>query len=315
MPELKYLFMGSPPLAATILEALCTRLYEPLAVVTQVAKAAGRGQKIQPTAVETYAKTQGLTVFSSLNVNHAHTMEILKTFQPDVILVAAFGQILKKELLTLPRLFCLNVHASLLPKYRGAAPIQWAIWNGETETGITVQKMAQKLDTGDILLQHRLHIEPDETSGRLMDRLAVLGGECLVEAMQKIEAGQYAFTPQEESQATYAAKIEKAQAALDWTQPASRLANQLRALQPWPVAETSLGGERLKVFAGHVKENGAGAPGSIFTDSKTYIAVTCGDKKALSLTEIQLENRKKLDVKDFLKAYRGQFPHTRMGST
>ena len=311
---LKYLFMGSPPLAATILEKLCTDLYPPVAVVTQTAKAQGRGQKVVPTAVEYFAKQQGLTVFTTLDVNHPATLDPLRTYEPDLVLVAAFGQILRQDLLSLPKLFPLNMHASLLPRYRGAAPVQRAIWDGLVETGVTVQKMAKKLDTGDVLLQKKAPILPDDTSTELLQRLAELGGEAMVEAVRLIERGHYEFVPQKHEDATYAAKIDKSDAVLDWTQPAERLRNQIRALQPWPVAETRVGDDRLKVFKAALADVPADrAPGTVVTDGKTELRVVCGDGRGLSLTEIQLENRKRLGVREFLMAYRGTFPVSRLG--
>lgn len=312
---LRYIFMGTPPLAATILEKLCTDLDPPAAIVTQLAKAQGRGQKILPTAVEQFARGRSLNVFSTLNVNAPETVAALRVFQPDVILVAAFGQILRDDILNLPKLFCLNVHASLLPKYRGAAPIQRAIWNGDAVTGVTIQKMAKKLDTGDVLLQKETNILPDETSGELMARLATLGAEALVEAMRLIDTDHYEFVPQDETLATYASKIDKADALVDWNQPAGRIYNQVRALQPWPVAETLLGTDRLKIFGARIVASPPGKkPGEVTTDGKTELVVTCGDGRALSLTMIQLENRKRLDVRNFLMAYRGTFPFHQMGN-
>lgn len=311
---LKYIFMGSPPLAATILEKLCTELHPPVAVVTQVAKAQGRGQKISATAVEQFAKSRHLNLIATIDVNSPETLPALRVFHPDLILVAAFGQILKNDVLTLPKLYCLNVHASLLPKYRGAAPFQRAIWNGDKVTGITVQKMARKLDTGDILLQKSLPIDAADTSDTLLAKLATLGGEALVEAVRSIEAGKYQFTPQNEKEATYASKIAKEDAIISWDQPAQRIENQIRALQPWPIAETLLGKDRLKIFRAAVEPSSAGKkPGEITTDGKSYLRVQCGDNLALSLTEIQLENRKRLDIKNFLMAYRGSFPFSEMG--
>ena len=311
---LKYLFMGSPPLAATILEALCEKLHPPEAMVTQIAKAAGRGQKDLPTAVELYAKAQELNLISAIDVNSPQTVEALRVFEPDLILVAAFGQILKKDILEMPKISCLNVHASLLPKYRGAAPIQRAIWNGDTKTGITIQKMARKLDTGDILLQREMDIKPEETSGELMARLATLGGECLVDAVRLIESGKHSFTPQDDSQATLAPKITREEAMLDWNRKASELFDDIRAFQPWPVAETNIGGARLKVFKAQVGDSVSGrTAGEIITDGKTFLSIVCGDGRVLALTEIQPENRKKLNVREFLNSYRGSFPYKTVG--
>jgi methionyl-tRNA formyltransferase len=312
---LKYLFMGSPTLAATILETLCDHLYPPEVVVTQVPKVAGRGQKVSCTEVETYARSQELTVLTTADINAEPTVSALRVFEPDLILVAAFGQIFREPILRLPKLFCLNVHASLLPAYRGAAPIQWAIWNGDTRTGVTLQKMTRKLDAGDILLHKDCSIGPTETTEDLLLKLARIGGEASVDALQRIESGNYTFTPQDPSKATLAPKIEKTHAPLNWNEPALRCHRQIRALQPWPVAETTLGGDRLKVFKATVVPGQPGQmPGSVLSDSKSFLAVQCGDEQALSLTEIQLENRKRLSIREFLAAYRGSFPHHKLGT-
>ncbi len=314
--SLRYVFMGSPGLAATILETLCTELYPPVAVVTQTAKAQGRGHKVIPTEVERFARTQDLNLFSTDDINAPATVGALKPFDPDLILVAAFGQIFRAEVLALPKKYCLNVHASLLPSYRGAAPVQRAIWNGERQTGVTIQKMAKKLDAGDILIQKTIPILPEDTSHDLLIKLARLGAEALCESVRLIESGKETFTAQEEALASFAPKIEKSDSPLDWSKSAESLGNQIRALQPWPVAETQLGKDRLRVFKAKVEQRSPlpnAAPGSVFTDAKTYLSVQCGDGKVLSLTEIQLENRKRLEINQFLMAYRGSFPYSSMG--
>ncbi len=312
---LKIIYMGTPPFAATILEKLCDELYPPVAVVSQVAKATGRGHKVIPSAVEDLGRRLGLNVITSLNVNASPTLDVLRTFEPDIILVAAFGQILKEEILSLPKLGCFNVHGSLLPKYRGAAPVQRAIWDGETFTGITIQKVVRKLDAGDIVLKKEIAIEPEETAGQLMDRLAHLGGEALVESVRLIEAGKAHLTPQDESQVTYAKKIEKEDARINFELPAHQVYNQIRALQPWPVAETKLGNTRVKIFGARVSPlKDAGKPGDIFTDHKSHLTIQCGQQTALALTEIQPENRKRLKIQEFLQAFRGNFPFNKIGS-
>lgn len=312
---LKIIYMGTPALAATILEKLYTDLYPPVAVVTQVAKATGRGHKVVPTPVEDLGKRLGLNVLASLDVNSALTLDVLKTFEPDLILVAAFGQILKEDILKLPKLGCYNVHGSLLPKYRGAAPIQRAIWNGEKQTGVTIQRIVKKLDAGDIILKKETLIEPNETSGQLMDRLSHLGGEALVEAVRLIESGKATFSPQDETEATYAKKIIKEDAIMDFAQTAPQLFNQIRALQPWPVAETKLGEIRVKVYQAKVITHPSSAkPGDIETDHKTSLIIHCGQGTALSLTEIQPENRKRLKIHEFLQAFRGNFPYNKIGT-
>ncbi|NBX00006.1 methionyl-tRNA formyltransferase [bacterium] len=205
----KYIYMGTPQIAARILEKLCEHELPPALVVTQMAKPKGRGYKVVPSDVEQYARTQDLNVLETLDVNAQSTVDVLKTFHADLIIVVAFGQILKESVLKMPKYGCLNLHASLLPKYRGAAPVQRAIMEGEKETGVTLQRIVRKLDAGDIFLQKKIPILPDETSGDLLLRLGDLGGDMILETLQKIEAGQMAFTPQEESLATYSKKIEK----------------------------------------------------------------------------------------------------------
>lgn len=312
---LRYVFMGSPELAVTILQKLTAEYHPPVLIVTQEPKAAGRGRELSPTAVESWARSQGREVLAVPNVNEATVVERMRAVMPEVILVAAFGQILKEPILTLPRLHCLNVHASLLPKYRGAAPAQRAIWNGDKITGVTLQKMAKRLDTGDILLTRETAIEPEETSGELLERLAKIGGEAAIEALRLLESGKAKFTPQDENKATHAAKIDKADGVIDWNAEAAKIHDQIRALNPWPVAETTLGNEKLRVFRSRIAPGTPGRePGDILTDHRGFLHVQCGGNTALSLTEIQLANRKKLDVKQFLQAYRGAFPHARMES-
>ncbi len=306
---LRTVFMGTPEFAATVLNKLVDAGMPPLAVVCQPARASGRGLKLEPSEVEVLARKLSLPVFAAESANTPEVIAALRALQPDLILVAAFGQLLKKELLELPKLFCLNVHGSLLPKYRGAAPIQRAIWNGDIETGVTIQKMVRQLDAGDILLKKTTPIGPEETSGELFTRLAELGGNALVEAVQLVESGNYILTPQVASEATHAAKIQKEDSKLDWNETAETLLRKIRALQPWPVAETRLDGVRLKIFGAQaVKVSQHKPPGSLTTDHKTSLIVHCGGDTALALTRIQLENRKKMETRDFLMAYRGNFP-------
>ncbi len=305
---LRYAFMGSPPIAVTILDRLLKDYGRPSLVVTQPARSAGRGKHLTPTAVEAFARSQNLEVIPSENVNADATVQAIRSTQPDVILVAAFGQILKADILKLPRLTCLNVHASLLPKYRGAAPVQRAIWNGDTTTGITIQKMAPKLDTGDILLQRSLIINPAETSGELLDRLAILGGEAACAALKQMESGKSQFAPQDESKASDAPKIQKQDAMIRWKLPAQQIQRQIRALQPWPVAETLWDKQKLKILRADLLGPLPGKKiAEIETDRATHLYIQCG-QAALALTEVQLENRKRLPIQDFLKGYRGEFP-------
>lgn len=311
--------MGTPEFAATILRRIADAQGPPALVLTQPPREAGRGRKQSPSAVQTLCEQTGWHFDNPESVNTDASMKRLKDVTPDVILVAAFGQILKKPILELPK-YCLNVHGSLLPKYRGAAPVQRAILDGDTETGITIQRMARKLDTGDILLQKRLLIRRKETSAQLLDRLAELGAESLIESVRMIESGKEKFIPQVEADATNAAKLDKKDSPIDWTRTAMEIERQVYGLQPWPVAETRLGKDRLQVYGADAMPGVPAVPGStsaaragsIVTDHKTHVHVVCGDGR-VALTEIQLENRKRLSIVDFLKGYRGKFPFSHVG--
>lgn len=315
MPRvLRLVFMGTPAFAATVLDGVLAAGVRPVLVVTQPAKPAGRGRKEQPSAVAERSAALGLPCLAIANVNDDTVMEQLRAAAPDVILVAAFGQILKQALLDLPKICCLNVHGSLLPKYRGAAPAQRALWNGDTSTGITIQKMARRLDTGDILMQREVAIEPDDDSESLLARLAKVGADLSVESIYRILSGRYVFVPQDSNLATYAAKLDKGDAPLDFQLPAQELHNRVRALVPWPVAETRFGKERLKIYATRVE---AGPfpqpPGTLVSDGRRELTVVCGDRAGLGLIEVQRENGRRMPVRDFLGGFRGQLPVESVG--
>lgn len=311
---LRTIFMGSPEFARVILDHLCDNDLAPLLVVTQSPKATGRGRVVQPTAVELCAVRREIPVIATDHVNASDVVQKLRSLDPHLILVAAFGQILKEAVLSIPSYFPLNVHGSLLPAYRGAAPLQWAIWNGDEVTGISIQKMVKQLDAGDLLLQRSFSISKDCTSLELFQTAAKIGAECLVEAVKLVQNNRFKLTPQDPKAATYAPKLDRTHSVINWQEPAHRIRNQIRALQPWPVAETRLGSLLLKIFkADLVGESSGAKPGTIHTDSKSFLRVTCGNSSLLSLTEIQLENRKRLDLTSFLRAYRGAFPYQYMG--
>lgn len=302
---LKYIFMGTPGIAAQILEKLCEKEYVPSLVITQLAKPKGRGYQVTPSEVERFARTQDLNVMETLDINAPAMVNVLKTFHPDLILVVAFGQILKEPILKLPRLGCFNLHASLLPKFRGAAPVQRAILEGEKETGVTLQRMVKKLDAGDVFLQKKCLIEPEETSGELLHKLGNMGGDLVLEAFSLWERGEGQLIPQDESLATYAKKLEKSESDLDLNQTAQKLHQAIRAFQPWPVAQISFFGEKLRIFRAEVVQ---GDPeklvGFIDSDRKTYLRIQCGGSEALSLEEVQQEGRKRLEIRNFLQGFR-----------
>lgn len=311
---LSYVFMGSPEFAREILSALCAQYGAPLLVITQPAKPAGRGQLPKPTAVALWAKEKGLNLIECPDANAPEVLETLRALSPDLLLVAAFGQILKQTLLDLPRRYCLNVHASLLPKYRGAAPVARAILSGDKETGVCIQKMARKLDTGDILVSRSTEIREGETSDGLLTRLAILSSEMMLELLPTIEKGTERLTPQDDSQATYAKKLDKAEARIDWARPATLVLRKIDGLLPWPVAEFELSGDRVRVFRAR---RSAIAPqkvpaGTAQTDHQSWLRVVCGDGEAIDLLELQAPNRKRMPTADFLRGFRGQFPCERV---
>ncbi len=313
---LRYVFMGTPDFASGILNDLAERYGAPSLVVTQPAREKGRGRKVEPTDVARVAMEKGFVLIETANANAPEVVAHIRAAKPEVVLVAAFGQLLKEELLGLPSLYCLNVHASLLPKYRGAAPIQRAIWNGDTVTGIAIQKMVKKLDAGDILLIKECPILPSDNSQTLFEKLAKLGSQTLIESLGLIESNTACFTPQDETQVTYAKKIAKEDALLKWELTSFAIHNQVRALYPWPVAETRLGNQKLKVLeVNETQRPVSGKPGEIHTDHKSFISVSCGDQTTLDLLRVQPENRKPMAISEFLSAFRGHFPHTTMAHT
>jgi methionyl-tRNA formyltransferase len=303
---LPLVFMGTADLARASLQALLgSERFRVLAVVTQPDRPRGRDLKAEPTAVKKLAAEAGLATWQPERVRDPNVQERLAALAPEVIVVAAYGQILPQSILDLPRLGCVNVHASLLPKYRGAAPIQWAILNGETETGVTIMKMAGGVDTGDILSQRATPIGPDETAAALHDRLAALGAELLVETLPRYSAGEIAARAQDEASATYARKITKEDGRLDWSRAAGELRNRIRALTPWPgtyVYLTAPGGRRLlKIWRTAVEER-TGRPGEVLEAGRGGLVIGCG-AGALRVEELQLEGGRRMSAGEFLAGH------------
>jgi len=298
--------MGTPDYAAVSLRALIRAGHEVAAVVTQPDKPKGRSDKLLPPPVKEAALEYGIPVLQPKRIRKPEAVEELRKYPADVFVVAAFGQILPKEVLEMPKLGCINIHASLLPKYRGAAPIQWSILNGERETGITIMQMGEKIDDGDILFQKRIPILPTDTGDTLFDKLTALGAECIVEALPKLEAGELTPTPQDEEQATHVGKIEKSMGKLDFSKSAEELARQIRALNSWPSSFCSYQGRQLKIWEAvpaspeETADAQRGlAPGSIVLIGKEYFLVQTGDG-FLKVKTVQLEGKKRMSVKDFL---------------
>lgn len=305
---MNYIFLGSPAFAKSVLERLAKTYGPPAAVVSQSAKATGRGQKTLPTAVAEFAQEKNLLLFETADINQPEMLERLKALNPDALVVVAFGQILKEPLLSLPRLFSINLHGSLLPKYRGAAPVQRAIFNGDAETGITVQKMVKRLDSGDIIGQHKLAIDPDDTSNTLLEKMIPIGAQLLAESLRKMEVGGVHFQPQDEAKASYAQKLSKADSQIDWQRSNIEIRNQIRATIPWPICEARFDGLSLKILEAKLV-SGDGVPGTVITDSKSFLHVQCGQGR-LSLTVIQPANRKPLEIAQFFSGFRGSLIKT-----
>ena len=307
MSALRIIFMGTADLACASLRALCReRVFQVIAVVSQPDKPKGRDLKLQPTPVKALALAENLPVLQPSRARNEDFIAQLRELQPDLIVVAAYGQILPQSLLDIPRFGCLNVHTSLLPKYRGAAPIQWAILNGDAETGVTIMKMDAGLDTGPMLTQVTTTIAPDDNAQTLHDRLAELGGDLLVKTIPDYVAGKIVPQPQPAEGATYARKISKEDGQLDWSQPATVLWNRVRGFTPWPGAFTHFPSEGkprlLKIWQAEVEPTLSGAPGEILRADKQGIAVACG-QQSLRVLQLQREGGRKMTAQEFLAGH------------
>jgi methionyl-tRNA formyltransferase len=306
MVPLRVIFMGTADLSCDSLRALMESPgCQVVAVVTQPDRPKGRDLKLQPSPVKVLALRTNLPVLQPERARDEAFLSALRDLQPDLIAVAAYGQILPQSLLDLPRYDCLNVHTSLLPKYRGAAPIQWAILNGDAETGVTIMKMDAGLDTGDILAQSKTPIQPEDNSETLHDRLARLGAELLVKTIPEYVAGRIPAQPQPSEGVSYAAKIKKQDGHVDWTQPARAIWNRVRGLVPWPGAFSYLPGQPqphlLKIWQAEVAER-TGTAGEILQADKAGIVVGCGCD-ALRILTLQREGGRRLSAQEFLAGH------------
>ena len=300
---MRIVFMGTPDFAVPSLEALVAAGHEVCGVFCQPDKPVGRHQnKLQPPAVKVCAQSHNIPVFQPTKLRDGTALAQLQELNPELIVVAAYGCILPDDILALPPKGCINVHSSLLPKYRGAAPINWAVVNGEKETGVTIMHMATELDAGDIIDQVKTPIDPDENVEAVHDRLAQLGGELLVVA--DIAAGTAKRTPQDHSQATLAPMLSRALSPIDWSRSAKEIHNQVRGLTPWPATSTDILGDTIKVFA--VEEPGietGKTPGTVIAANKAGIDVACGDGKVIRLTEIQAPGSRRMSAANYLAGH------------
>jgi len=300
----KILFMGTPEFAVPSLNALLGAGHTVCGVFTQPDKPKNRGMKLLPSPVKVCALSHEIPVFQPAKMRDGEALGYLRELDPELIVVAAYGKILPSEILDYPVKGCINVHSSLLPKYRGAAPINWAILNGEAVTGVTIMHMAPALDAGDIIAQVSTPIGADETAPTLTARLAELGAELLVSAVEAIGAGTAARTPQDEADSTYAPMLSRELSPMDWSKPARTLHDQVRGLLPWPAAVAEFGGIRCKVFSTDLPlQTTDAAPGTILEAGKRGIDIACGGGTVLHIDELQADGGKRMKAADYLRGH------------
>ena len=300
---MRIVFMGTPDFAVESLKKLVEEGHEICAVYTQPDKPKNRGMKLLPTPVKEYALTQNLPVYQPERLVETEEVEQLRALQPELIVAAAYGQLLSEEVLTIPPMGCINVHSSLLPKYRGAAPINWAILNGDAQTGVSIMYMVKQLDAGDVICTRATDIDPQENALQLTQRLAVLGGEALAEAIRSLQNGTATRTVQEESLVTYAEKLSKELSPVCWNDPAQKICNQIRGLIPWPCASAQVQDKEFKLFAAHPGKKTAAAAGTLLAADKNGIEVACGDGMSLVITELQENGGKRMAAADYLRGH------------
>lgn len=300
---MRVIFMGTPDFAVGTLEEIIRAGHEVVLVVTQPDKPKGRGNAMQFPPVKECALEHGIEVFQPARIKEDANVEYLKTYHPDIIIVAAFGQLLSQRILEMPKYGCVNIHASLLPKYRGAAPIQWAVINGDAITGVTTMRMDVGLDTGDMIAKREVRIAEDETGGSLFDKLAEVGAKLCVETMEMLENGTATFTPQNNEASTHTRMITKELGNIDWNRPAVEIERLIRGLNPWPSAYTHLNNKTFKIWKAKVVfGDDSCQPGCIIRVDKNHLVVQTKEG-ALELLEVQLEGKKRMDIASFLRGY------------
>lgn len=301
---MKIVFMGTPEFAVPSLKALVEAGHEICGVFTQPDKPKNRGMKLQPTPVKEYAMTEKIPVFQPLKMRDGETLSILKELSPDLIVVAAFGKILPVDILELPARGCINVHSSLLPKYRGAAPINWAILNGEAETGVTIMYMAEGLDTGDMIAASATAIAIDENAQQLHDRLAAMGAELLVQVVEQMEKGDVLAKKQDDALSCYAPMLSKELSPIDWSRTARQIHDQVRGLYPWPSAVAMIDGVRCKILRTVLtEETTTKQPGSFVQADKKGMKIACGSGDVIEIAELQPDGKKAMAAAAFLMGH------------
>lgn len=289
-------FMGTPDFAVPSLENIVKNKFNVVGVFTQPDRPSGRGYKLTPPAVKVTALKNDIKVYQPKKIKDSENIKTLKNLNPDVIVVVAYGQILSKEILEIPKYGCINVHGSLLPKYRGAAPIQWAVINGEAETGVTTMQMDVGLDTGDMLLKKATKIKPNETAGELHDRLSKIGADLIVETLNKTKDNTIIAEKQDDSLSTYASMLDKSMCEINWNKESLKVHNKIRGLSPWPVATSKLNGNRIRIFESKIGK-GNGKPGEVVSTTPLTIACKTG---AVEIHKLQQDGKRRMKSEDFL---------------
>ena len=301
---MRVVFMGTPDFAAASLRKLLEEGFEVVGVFTQPDRPKGRGMELAFSPVKELALEAGLPVYQPEKMRDGTALSILKELQPDILAVVAYGRILPDELLALPKYGAVNVHGSLLPKYRGSAPIQWAVLNGDTVTGVSTMYLAHEMDTGDVIYTEETAIGEFETSGELFERLKDMGAALLVKTLRDIEAGIAPRTPQDHSKASYVKMLDKSLCPIDWSRSPRAIVKQICGLQPWPVATMELAGKTCKVFgAAYTETHTEKAPGTILQADDKGIEVACGGGESLLVTELQAPGKKRMAAGDFLRGH------------
>ena len=300
---MRVVFMGTPDISATCLRRLVEEKFDVIGVYTKPDMPKNRGMKLVMSETKTYAISQGLPVYQPASFRDDTVVEELRSLAPDVIAVVAYGKILPQRVLDIPKYGCINIHASILPKLRGSGPVQWAILNGEKETGVTAMYMAAEMDAGDIIEIRKTPIEPYENAQSLLDRLAGIGAELLCDTLRAVQAGTVTRTPQDASEATFAPMLTKALCPIDWTMTMRRITDQVRGLDPWPVATAELGGTRFKIYSVRPTEKKTElAPGTPVALTKRGLEIACGDG-VLEILELQADGGKRMRAPDYFRGH------------
>ena len=298
---MRIVFMGTPDFAAASLKKLIDKKYDIAAVFTQPDKPRDRGMKLSYSPVKELALENNIPVYQPTKLRDGTATELIKSLDPDILVVVAYGRILPDDMLEVPKYGAINVHASLLPKYRGAAPIQWAVLNGDKITGVTTMYLASEMDTGDIIYTSETEIGEFETSGELFDRLMVMGAELLDRTLRDIEAGTAPRTPQDHSKASYVKMLDKSLSPIEWAKTPREVIKQIYGLQPWPVATAELDGKVFKIYSAEYTQNKTDkAPGSVVSAGKKGIEIACLDGETVLITELQAAGKKRMKASDYL---------------